>query len=363
MTEKKTDSQKSCCCTPAWVIGNIETPVGKIQQVSTVLSTQDTWSWIRARSGSFRNGYRVAPGLYGVGVPDTSSPVLVTANYKLTFDMLRREIGGINAWILVLDTRGINVWCAAGKGTFGTAEIVRKIKAVKLNEIVDHQNIILPQLGAPGVQAHIVKRETGFRVLFGPIYAKDIRAYLAADNTASPEMRRVRFNMKDRLELIPIEIGGAFKKLWWWGLILLAIFGLQPQGIFFDSLLVNGMPILGEGITALFAGAFLTPLLLPFIPFRSFAIKGWIVGLLCLLPFVSISAVVNLERWFYYGFAFFLFPALSSYLALLFTGSTTFTSPSGVDREVKRAIPFYIICASLAVICLIGFKLSEWGII
>ena len=61
-----------------------------------------------------------------VGAPDADSPVLVTANYKMTVDLLRRELAGLNAWLLVLDTRGINVWCAAGKGTFGTGEVIRR---------------------------------------------------------------------------------------------------------------------------------------------------------------------------------------------------------------------------------------------
>jgi len=34
---------------------------------------------------------------------------------------------GRNLWILILDTKGVNVWCAAGKGTFGTEELVFRI--------------------------------------------------------------------------------------------------------------------------------------------------------------------------------------------------------------------------------------------
>src|SRR3972149_4169926 len=74
--------------------------------------------------GIGRDRCRVAPGLYALGAPGGDSPVLVTANYKLTFDVLRRDAAGLDAWILVLDTRGINVWCAAGEGTFGTEEAI-----------------------------------------------------------------------------------------------------------------------------------------------------------------------------------------------------------------------------------------------
>jgi CO dehydrogenase/acetyl-CoA synthase gamma subunit (corrinoid Fe-S protein) len=75
------------------------------------------------RWGIGRHRYRIEPGLYAVGTPGSDSPVLVTANYKMSFDALRRELGGLDAWILVLETDGINVWCAAGKGTFGTEEV------------------------------------------------------------------------------------------------------------------------------------------------------------------------------------------------------------------------------------------------
>ena len=153
--------------------------------------------------------YTVDPGLYAAGNPSPESPVLVTANYKLSFDMLRRELPGIDAWILVLDTKGINVWCAAGKGTFGTGELVRRVKAVKLESVVSHRRLVLPQLGAPGIQAHVVKQESGFAVDFGPVRAADLPAYLRAGRKATPEMRAVRFGWRDRLELTPMEFAAG----------------------------------------------------------------------------------------------------------------------------------------------------------
>ena len=136
-----------------------------------------------------RNRYAVAPGLYATGRPGPHSAVLVTANYKFSFDHLRRALHGIDAWVLVLDTGGVNVWCAAGKGTFGTGELVRRIEAVGLERVVQHRHVIVPQLGAPGVAAHEVQRATRFRVHFGPVRASDIPAYLDAGLEATPEMR------------------------------------------------------------------------------------------------------------------------------------------------------------------------------
>jgi CO dehydrogenase/acetyl-CoA synthase gamma subunit (corrinoid Fe-S protein) len=106
-------------------------------------------------------GRIVPPGLYRLGNPDNDSAVFASANYTLSFDALRSALAGTDAWILVLDTKGINVWCAAGKGTFGTNELIRRIAVTGLSEVVSHRKIILPQLGAPGVSAHEVARRSG----------------------------------------------------------------------------------------------------------------------------------------------------------------------------------------------------------
>ena len=102
-------------------------PAGSVFRVSCDWIRADYWGMIKSRIGAFRMNYAVTPGLYAVGDPTGESDVFVTANYKLTFDILRRALKGMNAWVLVLDTKSINVWCAAGKGTFGTDELVKRI--------------------------------------------------------------------------------------------------------------------------------------------------------------------------------------------------------------------------------------------
>ena len=140
-------------------------------QISSALVWADRWGTYKARWGIGRMNYKVDPGLYALGSPDDQSPVLVTANYKMSFDKLREALPGRDAWILVLDTRGINVWCAAGKGTFGTKELVGRIGSSGLAHIVSHRELILPQLAGPGVSAHLVKKSSGFKVIYGPIRA------------------------------------------------------------------------------------------------------------------------------------------------------------------------------------------------
>ena len=87
----------------------IDTPIGPVPRVKTSLERSDAAGTISARLGMRRDQYKIAPGLYAVGEPGPDSPVLVTANYKLTFDTLRRALISFDGWILVIDTRGINV--------------------------------------------------------------------------------------------------------------------------------------------------------------------------------------------------------------------------------------------------------------
>lgn len=348
----------SCCPTMSQGASNFIPPV--VQTVSTDWTWDDYLGQIRCRVSAFRYSYTVTPGLYAVGKPDKESDVFVSANYKMSFDILRRSLKGMNAWILVLDTKGINVWCAAGKGTFGTEELIRRIAEARLDKVVGHRRVIVPQLGAPGISAHIVGKKTGFRVHYGPVVAKDIPAYVSAGYTATREMRTARFPWLDRLVLAPMEINPVMKKFPLYALIVIIFFGVQTYGIIFRDALIGGWPFLFLGLASVVAGAFVTPILLPFIPFRSFAVKGWISGLVSVL---LIQGVVGLTDKWLLAFTYLFFPLLSSYIALQFTGSTTFTGMSGVKRELRYALPVYKTAAAISVVILIIFKLRQWGIL
>lgn len=348
----------------AWITGSLMTAAGAIPIISTDLSGSDKWEHLKCRISSFRNNYTVVPGLYAAGTPDGKSDVLVSANYKLSFDALRKELKDLNVWVLVLDTKGINVWCAAGKGTFGTDELIRSISVTNLNRVVDHRKIIVPQLGAPGVSANKVKKASGFKVCYGPIRAEDVRSYINAGYEATRAMRTVTFPLIDRLILTPMEINPAMKKYYpWYALIVLAIFGLQPEGIFFRDALVGGLPFLLFGLFSILAGALITPLLLPFIPVRSFAVKGWITGMLLIFFSIQFTEIFEDLNTLLLIFTYLFFPLASSYVALQFTGSTTFTGMSGVKKELKLSIPVYVAGTVLSLILLLVYKLGEWILI
>jgi len=278
--------------------------------------------------GVKRMGHRVQPGLYALGNPNADSPVLVTANYTLSFDALRSALDGVDGYILVLDTQGVNVWCAAGKGTFGTDELVRQVEASALRDVVNHRTLILPQLGAPGVAAHQVKQRCGFRVRYGPVRAADLPQYLKAYQ-ATPDMRRVQFGLLDRAVLVPVDVVHNFRYMVIGALLMF---------------LLGGPLAAVAAVVAILAGAALFPILLPWLPTRSFSSKGFILGGVVALPFAlaALWGSPSAAWWLRTGqaLAYLLFmPPATAYLALNFTGASTFTSRSGVKREMNAYIP------------------------
>ncbi len=327
-----------------FVVGSVETPVGRVAQVSSTLTWRDRRGTVKARWGVGRMDYTVEPGLYALGNPDSQSHVLVTANYKMSFDRLRETLSGRDVWLLVLDTKGINVWCAAGKGTFGTEELVRRIALSGLSKVVSHRELILPQLSGPGVAAHQVKKFSGFRVHYGPIRASDLTAYLEAGLKATPEMRLKTFSLRERLALIPIEIVAAFKVSL---LILITFFllgGLGGPDEYWTNAMNYGLFAVVATLSAIVAGAVLTPILLPILPGRAFSLKGCIVGVVVALTLLIVRnpdlalwpGRLEMAAWL------LLVPALAAYLAMNFTGASTYTSLSGVKKEMQTALPLQI---------------------
>jgi hypothetical protein len=291
-----------------------------------------------------------------VGDPGPDSHVLVTANYKMSFDALRRELAGLDAWILVLETQGINVWCAAGKGTFGTEELVCRVKATRLAEVVTHRSLIVPQLGAPGVAAHQVRRECGFSLIYGPVRARDIRAFLAAGMEATAAMRTATFGFLERLAVTPVELVLFLKPAAWTALAVFVLSGFGPGFFSFSAAWDRGLSAIQVLAAGLVAGAVMTPLLLPWLPWRTFSAKGALVG-------SAVAVLAAMARWDSVGGlavpALLLgLGAVASYVAMNFTGATPYTSPSGVEKEMRRAIPAQAGAAALAALAWIGSAFS-----
>jgi len=333
-----------------FVNGTVQTSNGPVPRVGALLTTADFFGAARVRLGVGRMSYTVDPGLYALGEASSDDPVFVTANYKLSFDSLRKAVPGRKGWILALDTKGVNVWCAAGKGTFGTEELLARISSSNLANVVSHRTLILPQLAGPGVAAFEVKQRSGFRVVYGPVRAEDLPAFLDSGLKATPEMRTKRFPASERLVLVPVELVGALKT----GIVVLALMflaSLALSGLSPATAFRYGRNALLALLLGVMAGAFFTPLLLPWLPGRSFSLKGLLPGLAGAALFFIMRAgggtsagSLEICSWL------FMIPAVSTYLAMNFTGSSTFTSLSGVKKEMRRAVPLQIAGAALGLI-------------
>ncbi|MDW5550677.1 mercury methylation corrinoid protein HgcA [Methanosarcina sp.] len=343
MDNKKT-AGSSCSCTQKLEIQPLNRltdnlPVSEITMITGTITFANRLDHFLARWGVNRMGHIVKPGLYRLGNPTYDSPVFVSANYTLSFDAVRSSLAGTDCYILVLDTKGINVWCAAGKGTFGTDELIQRITSTGLADVVRHRTLILPQLSAPGISAHEVKRRSGFQVEYGPVRASDLPEYLKTGK-ATPEMRRVQFPLKDRLVLTPVEF----------------IHVALPTIIASIILYFLAGPLAAlTAITTVLAGTVFFPTLLPFIPTHDFSTKGLILGEIVAIPFAVVSFTTNSALPFWENILISLallliMPALTAYLALNFTGCTTFTSRTGVKKEIFRYVPIMAFMAGSGIV-------------
>lgn len=283
-------------------------------------------------------GYLIPPGLYAIGSPSPDHPVVVTANYKMSYDLIRRAMAGRDAWLLVLETFGVNVWCAAGKGTFGTDELVERIEKTGLSRFISHRTLILPILGATGIAAHEVKRRTGFTVRYGTIRAADLPEYLDNGMVTAPEMRELTFSLRERLVLIPVELMLTVKPAVVISALLFSAFAVTVGAS-------AGIRALMAFIGAVLAGIVIGPLLLPWLPGRSFAVKGAVAGFLWVIGFLLFTGFRSYDP-FVGGAAFLALPAVSAFYTLNFTGCTPFTARSGVKKEMRPALPV-MACAVL----------------
>lgn len=329
-----------------FVTGSIDTAAGTVPVVAGRLDWSDRVGGYRVRWGIGRYTYTVDPGLYATGTPDDRSPVLVSANYKLSFDALRRELDGRSAWILVVDTRGINVWCAAGKGTFGTNEVVRRIQSTALPLVVSHNVVVLPQLSAPGVSAPDVRRRTGFRAVYGPVRAADLPAFLDAGMRATPQQRRVRYTLYDRLVLTPVEVANEIKIAAIAAAGAIVAGGIGPGWFSVSRMMERAPLVLAAVAAAMLAGTFVTPLLLPWIPSRMFSVKGALAGLAASALIYAAFPGAGLGLSLAAVGAFVV--AGASFAAMNFTGTSTYTSLHGVEKEMRLVIPWQALGAVLA---------------
>lgn len=156
--------------------------------------------------------HRAPTGLVRIGHPGRDGPVLLTGNYTLTVRRLRKALAGLDAWLLVANSKGINVWCAAGGGHLTHHDVISVIRTSGITDEVDHRTIVLPQLAATGVEPRIITERTGWGTRWGPARLEDLPAYLARGQRVKKTERYMRFPLRERLTVAAM-----------WGLPMLAV--------------------------------------------------------------------------------------------------------------------------------------------
>lgn len=145
--------------------------------------------------------FHVKPGLYPIGNPTEESPILITANYFITYKRVLASLKqqSLKVWLLVIDTGGVNVWCSAAGGNFTAEKILSHAQEVDLSESVSHKNIIAPQLSAAGVD-HTILTKAGWKIMFGPVDINDLGEYLSNNFQKTPKTTHISFPLRKRLE-------------------------------------------------------------------------------------------------------------------------------------------------------------------
>ena len=178
--------------------------------------------------------------------------------------------------------------------------------------------------------------------------AADLPAFLAAGMKADAEMRRVTFDLRERAVVVPEVLSVAWDRrmlLAYAG--ILAASAIGRDGVSLRRGLRDGAPVIGAAWLALLAGGAVTPLALPWLPGRAFSLKGAVAG-----GVLAAAATATLGRRLSPAAKLALLAgvtAASSYTAMDFTGSSTITSPSGVELEMRKALPWQGAGAALAV--------------
>ena len=189
--------QNSSCCSPATTIQEGKTIRSPQRlRIGPLDYSKMFFNWLFL----FKKAYAVRPGLYFIGETyDKKSPLLVTCNFLSTIILLYLRLKSLKVRLLVIDTKGINVWCSSGKGTFSAQEIINKLNSYDKCTLSDSQEleIILPKLSLSGVKLSELKKNR-IKPIIGPLYAKRLRDYLAHPPYKDCVKDAVHFGIKAR---------------------------------------------------------------------------------------------------------------------------------------------------------------------
>ncbi len=323
--------------------------------------------WYNHLTGSYRS-LPITTGLYKVGNPTPESPVIVTANYELTYYTVLRALArdGIEAWVLVCDTNGINVWCAARGIHFDSNDVVQMVRLTELSDVVNHKELILPQLAAAGMNPPGIRKRTGFRVRYGPVRIQDLSEWMKLDKPRPKprKMATVTFSLKERMDQTVAHIPFLFAAILAKPIaIILGILALANIGIalVFSSVFVSLFPytlgfllLFAEFILALAGNALVLGLIFPILPSkgnsfwrRGLGLAGITIPIAILIMFLLTVNWTTLIVWVVVQFM------LAISLTMDWSGMTSVSDP----KVIRREYPYMIQVLKFGTVFLVVFSI------
>jgi hypothetical protein len=342
-----------------WRMPHEETP-GFIR-VTHDWTADERWSQVLGLLGRFGARTRVPPGLYALGTPSDDSPVIATASYRLTFDALRRDLAELSCWILVLDTRGLDVGSAAAAGRFGTDELAGGILSSRLAQIVRHRRIFLPLRAAEAVDVDGVARATGFHALIGPELARDFPRQLRSRDVPSVPAGRPGLAMSEVLAAAPAQIGRSLKGWTGFAFAGLVYAGLGPGGVNLQRALSGGWPLLLLGLAGVLCGSFFGPILYAAFPFVPLWVGGGCAGIAAaaiLLQGAGLAAAM--DPFLAAGF-WLLLPGAGAFLAGRFVQAMPAEPARRAAASARLPVAIAVAVAALSAGALALSKVAQWG--
>ncbi len=296
-------------------------------------------SWIL----SYRRTFSIEPGLYFTGKEyDMNTPMIVTCNYHMTVFLVWRKMRRIPVRVLVIDTKGINVWCSAGKGQFNAQEILKQL-AKYPKEILTNEaklQLILPKLSLSGVKLSDL-RPYDIDPIIGPIYLEELPAFLTKRPFKNSIDSHYKFDLRDRLfTLIPTFIQFTVY-LGIGAIVLLAIHLWLNTGIWWQVI-----PI-GLTITTIYI------LMFPWLPTKSFAKKGISLFFILSALFVAILNHYGIHRVLDWVFYVSFTVGASLFFSLYYTGNSGVSNYSEVRRETIIYLPISVFILLISFVSII----------
>jgi acetyl-CoA decarbonylase/synthase complex subunit gamma len=127
---------------------------------------------------------QVEPKVYAIGAATKDSPVYCTTNFSLTYYTVESEISGskIPSWIIACPTDGTSVLTAWAAGKFNGEKIAEFMKECKIEELVNHKNVVIP--GYVAVIKGVLEEKSGWKVMIGPAEASGLPAFAKSNFSA-----------------------------------------------------------------------------------------------------------------------------------------------------------------------------------